>query len=148
MSQSTPFKPWESEDLTDIGINQIFPKLVRSRPFYSKSGCHLRVRQSTSADVYQIFFEVTRCTWYSSSQNNNFYLGTGFSIALSKSLSRLDLCGLSPYCPSTLIMDCAVESRSQRVSTVISIWPSGVGRRGGFPLCLRDFAITYWKAVK
>jgi hypothetical protein len=125
-------KPWESEDLTDIGINQIFPKLFRSRPF--KSGCHLRVRQcqSTSADVYQIFFEVTRCTCYSSSQNKNFYLGTGFSIALSKSLSRLDLCGVSPCCPSTLIMDCAVESRSQRVSTVTSesIWLIGVGAEG------------------
>ena len=97
-----------------------------SRSF--KSGQRLGVRYSTSADGYQIF--LMRPDVQASSQNNNLYLGTSFSVALSRSLSRLYLCGLSPSCPPVLIMDCAVECRSQRMSTFTSTWLSGIGAEG------------------
>jgi hypothetical protein len=128
MSQSAPFKPRESEDLTDIGD--------QSNVSESRSQQLFQIRSSSESAPINFcrsipnLFEATGCTSYSSSQNNNRYLGTGLSIALSKSLSRLDLCGLSPCCPSTLIMlimDCAIECRSQRVSTVTSVWPIEVG---------------------
>ena len=73
-----------------------------------------------------------RCSTSYYTQNNNLYLGTGFSLALSKSPSRLDMCGFSPGCPSTLIVGCAAEFRSQYVSTVTSTWLSGVGAEGHF----------------